>query len=88
MQKKSPLQSRLQKLINRQVLMIVEPTVLTAAYCTSLACGHDPNSVVYNQDCLRHHLLRCLENKKMTHFSTIRNRKATFTYVSVKVYIL
>ena len=60
--------------------------VFVAVYCTSIAFGYDPTSVVYKQDCLRHHLLRCLENKKMTLFPTIRNRKETFIYVSVKVY--
>lgn len=60
--------------------------VFAAAYCTSLAFGYDPTSVVYDQDGLRHHMLRCLENKKMTLFPIIRNRRATFTYVVVKVY--
>ena len=60
--------------------------VFAAAYCTSVAFGYDPTSVVYNQECLRQHLLSCLENKKMTPFPTIRNRRVAFTYISVKVY--
>ena len=60
--------------------------VFAAAYCTSVAFGHDPTSIVYNQEHLRHHLLSCLENKRMTPFPTIRDRRVAFTYVSVKVY--
>ena len=60
--------------------------VFAAAYCTSVAFGHDPTSMVYNQEYLRHHLLSCLENKKMTPFPTIRNRRVAFTCVSVKAY--
>ena len=52
--------------------------VFAAAYFTSVAFGYDPTSVVYNQECLRQHLLSCLENKKMT--------RAAFTYISVQVY--
>ena len=56
------------------------------AYCTSLAFGQDPSSVVYSQEHLRHHLLTCLENQKMSIFPTIRCRRTASTYVSVKVY--
>ena len=31
-------------------------------------------------------LLSCLENKRMTPFPTIRDKRVAFTYVSVKVY--
>lgn len=57
-----------------------------AAYCTSLAFGQDPSSVVYSQEHLRHHLLTCLENQKMSIFPTIRCRRTASTYVAVKVY--
>ena len=59
--------------------------VFAAAYCTSLAFGQDPSFVVYSQDCLRHHLLACLENQKMSLFPIIRCRTSSM-YVSVKVY--
>ena len=60
--------------------------VFAAAYCTSLAFGQDPSSVVYNQEHLRHHLLICLEKQKVSIFPTIRSRRTASTYVSVKVY--
>ena len=60
--------------------------VFVSAYCTSLAFGQDPSSVVYDQGKLREHLVTCLENTKMTLFPTIRARRTASCYVSVDVY--
>jgi len=42
--------------------------VFAAAYCTTVAFGKDPCALVYDQKRLRHHLLKCLEDGKMTNF--------------------
>ena len=38
------------------------------AFATSLAYGHDPSTINYNQGMMRKHLIECFENKKMVPF--------------------
>jgi len=59
-----------------------------AAYCTTVAFGQDPSSLVYDQKHLRHHLLKCLEDGKMSIFPTIRERRTASTFFSVDVFCM
>jgi len=62
--------------------------VFAAAYCTTVAFGKDPCALVYDQKCLRHHLLKCLEDGKMTNFPTIRERRTASIFISVDVHCI
>ena len=50
--------------------------VFAPAYCTALAHGQDPSTLIFNQGAMRQHLLQCLEEKKMVPFPTVRMRRA------------
>jgi len=60
--------------------------VFAAAYCTTVAFGKDPCGLVYDQKRLRHHLLKCLDDGKMTNFPTIRERRTASICISVNVH--
>ena len=61
--------------------------LFAAAYCTSLAHGCNPSACVYEQASMRSHLLKCLEEKKMIPFPTIRQRRVgTAKVMDVEVY--
>jgi len=62
--------------------------VFAAAYCTTVAFGKDPRALVYDQKRLRHHLLKCLEDGKMTNFPTIRERRTASICISVDVHCI
>ena len=62
--------------------------VFAAAYCTTVAFGKDPCAFVYDLKHLRYHLLKCLEDGKMTTFPIIRERRTASTSVSMNVHCI
>ena len=47
---------------------LVDCGLFTIAYATDLAFGNDPSKIIYDQASMRHHLLRCLEQKQIAVF--------------------
>ena len=62
--------------------------VFAAAYQTALTFGENPSAVINDHRFkhLSHHLLNCLEAKKMSLFPIIRQRQTASTWVTVNVY--
>ena len=58
------------------------------AYITSIAFDLDPAQYVFNQTAMRPHLQKCFEEKKITPFPVLRERRSSLTArtMCIKVY--
>ena len=58
------------------------------AYITSIAFGLNPTLCVFEQSAMRPHLLNCFQEKEMSPFPMLRERRSslTATTISIKVY--
>ena len=63
--------------------------LFSIAFATSLCTGFDPSDLYYNQDLLREHLFKCVENKYLSPFPcTMKKRPKSNSQQTIAVYCL